>query len=358
MTPETQPPARPEKRAVASAVLLFALGFAFMAGWLHLLAGNTLDLYASERSEKLEMLRRSGYAFSSAIFGSSHVHQGFDPRTFDATLAGTPLATYSFDLGVDGGSQVEQRVMALDFLEHLKPPAAGRPCFIMLETTAPASFSLQFVSHPRQINILDLESLRVLLQLPPEGYLWPNRIHHRLASFTAAFYHAIGMGMLSNRIFRPPYNEETIQAETANDKRGTHHVAENPYADSDIAHALGRRHFPPTPVSSRLAQGNASIMEDLHRAPNGNRAQLAWVVVPELKDLETYKVYPEAEPTSFGDVPVFDLGRPDLFPQLYDPSLWVDSQHMNQKGAEMFSRVLAQQLLVWSHAHPVHGCGG
>jgi hypothetical protein len=358
MNAETQATAHTGKGTIARAVLLFLLGFVLSAAILHVLIGSPFNLYAVERSEKLEILRRSNYAYSTAIFGSSHVQQGFDPRAFDAVLAGTPLAVRSFNLGIDGGAQIEQRLMALDFLDHLKPPATNQPCFVMLEATADPTFATYFSSNPRQINILDWRSMRLILEFPPDGYKRPNQIHRRLISFSVAFNHLINMGMLSNRIFRPPYNEAVMLAETENDQRGMHHVPTNIYEQEDLARAFSRRASVPVAVPAQLFQGNADIVQDLHNAPNGDRVQLIWVVMPLLGDLVRYKVYPASEPTSFGEVPILDLGRPDLYPQLYDRSLWLDSQHMNAQGSQLFSRLLAQQLLAWAHDHPVHGCGG
>jgi hypothetical protein len=358
LVPSPKASAAPTKGAIAGAVLLFLAGFILCAALLHLLVGNTLALYGAERSEKLEILKRSGFAYSSAVLGSSHVHQGFDPRAFDATLAGTPLAVRSFNLGVDGGVIVEERVMALDLLDHLKPPPGDKPCLVILEANATPTFDLYFTSHPRQINILDAQSLRLILAFPATGYLTRNRIHHRIAAFTAAFYHAIDMGMLSNRIFRPSFNEVSIRKETADDQRGIHFIPSDIWERSDLADAWGKRRFPPGHAPATLAEGHRMLMEELHRAPNGDRVQLAWVVMPLMRDLETYDVYPATAPTSFGDVPIFDMGRPDLYPELYDRSLWTDSQHLNVQGAKLFSQLLAQQLLAWSHNHPVHGCGG
>lgn len=358
MSAETQQTSPTGQGTIVRAVLLFLLGFFLSAAVLHLLIGNPLSLYAVERSEKLEMMRRSNYAYSTAIFGSSHVQQGFDPRVFDATLAGTPIAVRSFNLAIDGGAQIEQRVMALDFLDHLKPPPPNQPCFVMLEATADPTFATYFSSHPRQINILDWRALRLILQFPPDGYKRPNQIHRRLISFSVAFNHLINMGMLSNRIFRPPYRENTILSETANDQRGMHHVPTNIYEQADLAHAFSRRVSVPPARPAQLFQGNATIVQDLHSAPNGDRVQLVWVVMPLLGDLVRYKVYPPYQATSFGEIPILDLGRPDLYPQLYDRSLWVDSQHLNEQGSQLLSRLLAQQLLAWAHDHPVHGCGG
>jgi hypothetical protein len=344
--------------AVLRALLLFFMGFVAAAAALHFVIGDDLTLYAAARSEKLELLKRSGHGATSAMLGSSHVNQGFDPREFDATLAGTSLAAHSINLGIDGGTQIEQRDMALAFLRGLEPAKDGGPCFVMLEQNATPSFSSMFNSHPRQINILGWRALGLVLQFPPEGYRRPNQIHRRLMLLNAAFDHEVNLGMLSNRIFRPALNESVIREETMNDQRGLHHVSSNAMEQADVERVWSQRHVPPRAVPADLQRGDATIMEDLHRAPNGDRAQMVWVVMPRLNDLSAFHVFPSSESTSFGAVPILDLARPDLFPELYDRSLWVDSQHLNEEGSTVFSRILAKQLLDWSRDHPMRGCGG
>ena len=51
------------------------------------------------------------------------MHNGFDPRIFDAAMRGTAEQTRSLNLGIAGGSQSEQRATALEFVRHLQPPA-------------------------------------------------------------------------------------------------------------------------------------------------------------------------------------------------------------------------------------------
>jgi hypothetical protein len=361
MNPESLPQPQPADislRSILGAVFLFLGGFVATAALLHLAVGDTMALYASGRSEKLEILKRNHYAYSTAIFGTSHVQQGFDPRAFDATLAGTPIAVRSFNLGLDGGAQVEQRLMAQDFLRHLTPPAGGGPCIVMLEVNADPTFAMNYTSHPRQINILDWSSLRLSFDFPTPGFTGLYKLHRRLMNVIAAFYHTINMGMLSNRIFRPPFNEASIDMEMANDQRGMHHVPPNAIAEADIARIYKKQHFPPTPVPSDMPNGYAELIEGLHRAPHGDRVQFAWVEMPWLRDLASYEVYPTSQKTSFGEVPILDLGRPDLYPELYNRSLWEDSQHMNEEGSKLFSRLLANQLLAWTRDHPARRCGG
>ena len=345
--------------AILRATCLFVVGFFLATAAIHPFVRDSLGLYASERSEKLEMERRNHFQYSSAAFGSSHVEVGFDPRAFDAGLAGTSLAVHSFNLGLSGGAQVEQRVMALDFLDHLKPPPAGQPCFVLLEATAPPTFSLLFTTHPRQINILDWRSEELARQFPEPQTTRLHILHLREAALEPAIYHLISMGMLSNRIFRPPYDEAMIAEKTKNDHRGLHVVPETALADKDVDRSFALALPVPQPVASGLEEGHRMLIEELERAPHGNKVQFVWVAFPELDDLMQYKVLPDSEMTPLGEVPILNLARPDLYPQLYEHAMWRDNQHLNEQGAKAASALLAKLLLNWSHDHPVQrNCGG
>lgn len=340
-------------------IFLFVAGFAIAVALLHFVVSDSLSLYGSDRSEKLEILRRSGFGYSSAIFGSSHAQQAFDPRVFDATLAGTPLGVRTLNMGIGGGSHPEQRLVALYFLKHLKPPPQGTPCLVLLEASAPSRFSLMFVSHPRQVNIMDWRSAEIAYDfaLPPMNTT--RYLHLREATFEPALYHSINLGMLSNRIFRPPYNDDLIEKETRDDQRGLYNPPPDQYSDADVKHGYARAFPVARAVPAHMEQGHTMIIEDLERAPNGDKVQFVWVAFPRLDDLRTYAVLPESQMTSRGEVPIIDLARPDLYPQLYERSLWLDSQHVNAEGAKVVSALLAKKLLEWAGTHPVRqNCGG
>ncbi|WP_158820006.1 hypothetical protein [Granulicella sp. S156] len=351
--------AGPSRSAISLALLLFFAGFIVSAGVLHLLIGSGLSLYGAERSEKLAMLQRSNYTFSSAIFGSSHVHQGFDPRVFDSALTGSPLAVRTVNLGLNGGAQVEQRLVALDFLAHLKPPPAGQPCLIMLEVTAPPRFSTLYTWHPRQVNILDWQSVQLASHFALEPGTRLHRLNLRVSLYESAISHFINMGMLSSRIFPPPYDEAEIVKETADDRRGMLTELPNEMTRADVKRSFAVRLPIPKPRDEKMQRGDSMLIEDLHRALNGGRVQYLWVAMPGLDDLKEYPVYPASQKTSFGEVPILNLARPDLYPQLYDPSLWFDNQHLNEQGAKLASQVLAALFLAWSDEHSVQqNCGG
>ena len=149
----------PGKGRIAASLGLFLLGFCVMAAMLHVLVRDSLHLHADIRSEKLLIMQQwQGRAVSSS-FGSSHMHDGFDPRAFDDELQGTAFATRSINGAVAGGSQSEQRVMALEFVRGLRwPPVdtggqSPQACLVLLEITAGANFTNDHLVHPRAINI-------------------------------------------------------------------------------------------------------------------------------------------------------------------------------------------------------------
>jgi len=348
----------PNSATIVQALFLFLIAFALTAALLRLVLPPPIELYGALRSEKLAILERNHYEYPTASFGSSRMNQGFDPRVFDAALSGSPLAVHSFNLGVDGGTQSEQRIMAIDFLQHLRPPSTG-PCLVLLEANAPPIFAPYLTAHPRQFNILDwysrnLEYSFTVIPLP--------RLHHFhlvALSFESAFFHSINLGMLSNYFFRPPYDETNIQDQTVDDRRGLHLRVADPPEKADFDRVYAGRPATPERVADQLEAGHDILINDLHQSPNGNRVQFVWVVMPLINDLYSYSVFPESQKTSFGDVPIINLARPDLYPQLYRPELWTNNQHLTEEGAKIASQLLASLLLKWSQNHPMQlHCGG
>jgi hypothetical protein len=343
---------------IIRALILFLAAFAVTAALLRLFLPLPIELYGAERSEKLVILQRNHYVYTTAAFGSSHMNQGFDPRAFDAALVGSPLAIHSFNLGLDGGAQAEQRVMALEFLRHLQPSAAA-PCMVLLEANAPPIFAPWFTDHPRQINILDWHSrnMEYSFTVFPRPHL--HHLHLVLLSYEAAFFHTINLGMLSNRLFRPPFDETRIQDQTVDDRRGLRVRLADAPERAEFTRVYTGRPASPTPRPTQLESGHSILIQDLHRSLNGDRVQFVWVVMPQIDDLYTYPVYPDSQKTAFGDVPVLNLARPDLYPQLYRPELWTNNQHLTEAGAKLASQLIASLLLQWSKTHPMQlKCGG
>ena len=91
------------------------LGFVGTCCLLRLLIPAPINLYAEIRSEKIALAMQWAGIVSVAAFGSSHVDCGFDPRSFDGAILPVVGHPISLNLGIAGGSQVEQTAVAREY---------------------------------------------------------------------------------------------------------------------------------------------------------------------------------------------------------------------------------------------------
>ena len=346
---------------ILAAIASGAGAFLLTAALLHTLLPDPMTLHADVRSEKLEMLREWHGQVFSAAFGSSHVHFGFDPRAFDHTLAGTPLATSSANLAIEGGSQSEQRVMALQFLNQLESPSASQirrePCLILLEIGAGANFTRYHLVHPRAINIYDWPTTVFITHFLLPGASTEQRLGRIGYALTSASLHYLNTGMLSNTIFSPPLNQAILDDQTIDGRRGELVTA----GSAQVTESIRRdnaRHPPTLPLTNfPLTAGASDLVAQLATSPHAARASFVYFEMPKAGDVfGAYRLPDELDvPTSRGllTVPIINLARPDHFPQFYEPALWHDNAHLNGQGAQVVTGVLAEQLKLWYATHPM-----
>lgn len=343
------------KTRIVRPIALFALGFATIATALHLAVGPTLALHADMRSEKLRLLADSRGHATSAAFGSSHIHYGFDPRAFDAALATTPQATHTINLAVAGGSQSEQRALALAFVHQLAAAPKPQPTtLILLELTAGANFTREHLVHPRAIDLYDWPTTRFVLHLTSPKMSLAQRTGRTAFALIAFTLHSANVGMLSSRLFPAPLDTNQLTAETIADRRGLL-VEERRPGVLDQLRDLEQR-MPPHPTITRgeLLPGNRDLAEELIQADPSRSIEPVYIILPKISDLAHETIYSDSLPTSEGPIPILNLARPDLYPQLYAPELWLDDAHLAEPGARLASTLLAQSLISWqaTHANP------
>lgn len=348
---------------ILSAIALAAAGFLLGAAAVHASIRDPLHLHADMRSEKLAMLDQWHGKVFSAAFGSSHVHNGFDPAAFNRTLASTPAATQAANLAVEGGSQTEQRIMALEFLKHLESPAAAQappqPCLILLELEAGANFGTQFFVHPRAINVYDWPTTHLVASFAPPGMSLKQRGGRIGFALIEMALHYTNVGMLSNLIFAPPLDNQALTDQTADGRLGERVMLRIPINSAAVAATIAAAPSHPTIVSGSLTPGSQLLIAQLAAASSVKDVSFAYIVMPMLRDLTEAPDYPDHLTVDGRDVPIINLGRPDRFPQLFAPALWYDGSHLERSGATLASTLLAAQLKQWYAAHGAPPrCGG
>jgi hypothetical protein len=350
---------RPSGREILASVGLALAAFLVTAGALHATIRDPLHLHADVRSEKLAMLSQWHGTVFSATFGSSHVHNGFDPRAFDTELAGSPMATRSANLAVEGGSQSEQFVMAQEFLKRLELPsqagAPGQPCIVMLELAAGANFTNDHLVHPRAINIYDWPTTQLITHFvdPQMGALQrTGRIGYALA---AMGLHYANVGMLSNEIFSPPLSDAIMTEQTEDDRRGQKVMTPATSYLATLDKMIASSPRQPAMSAGETLAGNAEMVHRLAATNPAANVSFVYLIMPKVENLEADSDYPDhltaAGPRGTLEVPIINLARPDRFPEMYQSELWHDEAHLDERGAQMASRIFAEQLKKWYAAH-------
>jgi hypothetical protein len=332
------------------------IGFVSVAAFVHLILPRPLDLYADQRSEKLAILARWQGRDSAAFFGSSHVHNGFDPRAFDEEMADSAEPTTSLNLAVEGGSQTEQLALAEEYLKSLDAKTLSRnkkQCFILLEFNAGTNFRSQYLFHPRSINIYSVNMIPVVLRFADNTVNITQRIGRILYSLGSAFLYYNNVGMLSNVIFSPPLKADTVARETIDDRRGF--LSEPPNIDElpKVAAAIASRPERPVVRKTKVSEGYLYLLNKLAQSSPTRNVQFIYVVTPKINSLFSFESYPQSIPGPYGTVPILNLSDPQRFPGLYNKGLWIDKTHLNERGAKAFSRLLADEIKGWYLRHGV-----
>jgi hypothetical protein len=334
---------------LGGAVACAMLGFVGACCLLRLLIPAPINLYAEIRSEKIALAMRWAGIVSVAAFGSSHVDCGFDPRSFDRAMlpaAGRPI---SLNLGVAGGSQVEQTAVALEFERIVATSPAKRNAHILLmEANSGANFPRQFITHPRSINIYDSNALRLALQFSDPKLGLVRAIGRSLVAMADYALNFMNVGMLSAQLFRPSLNAGLVKTQTEADRRGLSPPPPSPIDVKDtrdiyalMATLNSKPQSSPELITSGLCFEATSLLRDREGAA---RYTVIFFVTPKLSDLRSYQTYPNSVTCGRHFIPIVNVALPETYAEIYDPKLWHDINHLNERGAAVYSRLLANEV--------------
>ncbi len=280
----------------------------------------------------------------SAAFGSSHIHFGFDPRVFDRTLGLHAIPADTLNLAIQGGSQTEQFAMAKWFLVKSRRGQTGGDCLIMLELNAGANLEVRHLVHPRSINIYDASNADLSLKFSEAGIPWIRRIGRSGFAFAATSMHYLNVGMLASRVLPHEINRAVLVRESAFDRRGL--LVEPPDAagTAGVAEVFRTRPAAPSIVQLSLMRGLTTLVSKLELAAGGKGVEYFFLVTPKVTDIESYDEYPDCTVAGNLRVDVINVARPPEFPELYRPALWNDVAHLNEAGADVYSRLVAEEV--------------
>ena len=131
--------------------------------------------------------------------------------------------------------------------------------------------------------------------------------------------------MLSNKIFAPPLDQAMLADELAQDRRGQKIEPPQP---NDVVLTAKLAAYPKssTPIAELLTPGSTILPQEIEAASPVKNLAFVYFVYPKLTDVSGPLDYPDhlnlpGSGQAGRDIPIIDLARPDLFPQLYQPTL-------------------------------------
>lgn len=323
-------------RRFAPLALLALLGFVATAALIRTQLPDPFLLPAEYRSDKLALIDQWRSRANVAAFGSSRMHEGFLPEIFDAQF-GPSFASTSLNLGIVAGSLNEQRAMARRFLER-KRPTGPCPTLILLEMNAGLNLPPETRFDPRTVNLYDADSLNFVANFEDPGIGILRRIGRITFALSAAAAHYANAGMLSAVLFPV---EHAVADE---DARGRIGLPQTEDEAERVATLFAARPAESKVVPVSLGQGYRRLLDNI-ASPH---AHYLYVVAPMLDDMSDIPDYPAAIEGPNGPVPIFNLARPDRFPELYRLENWRNATHMTHEGAAVFSRLLGMQVADWA----------
>lgn len=295
--------------------------------------------------------------------GPSYVEMGFDPDVFDAAMKTKGKDVHSFNLGIDGLSVPEMRTMVEALVEQ-------KPCCIRYVLVSPCFECLHVAQIPdsaRSVSFFDvrrgigfLRYVWLYEQLPDQNV---GRADYARNVGSAVFRHHTSLGVAANR-----FGFATFEGQTSPDLTSASYWARRPRGFEPVDHAMSgeeaRRYesgidaFAKTradalqrltadagPVSDRMFD----VFLELVRYLRSKGFAVLVVMPPNERQWQFHAAFiARLRRCCASDIPLADFGDAVRWRDLFVPaSIRYDDEHMNAKGAAIWSRALADRAAEW-----------
>jgi hypothetical protein len=330
-------------RSILWSVFLASGAFVLSCLFIAFLLPPPIDLYTEIRSEKLALAQKWARFATVAAFGSSHVDCGFDPRVFDASFGGQEQPSLSVNLAVSGGGQIEQTVMGEKFLSLVaEEGATQKHHLLLLEINLGVNFPPKFLTHPRAINIYDWRNLQLAMGFADPAIGLIRSAGRAGYALIAAAMNFMNTGMLSSAAFPRDLNPAIVRNQTVSDRRGL----SPPPQVGEIDPELLRRESSSADLEAtpEITPGYCAEWRRLTSRSSRQNITAMFIVTPKLTDLNSPPRYPATLICDGAAVKVINVSQPDAHPDLYAVELWRDTGHLNERGAAVYTQLLARAV--------------
>ncbi len=326
---------------------------------------------APEVAGKFRFFVRHKDEFDTLFIGSSHVYRHVIPETFDRTAAGGGVPTRSFDFGIRGMHPPESFSIVDQILHEHSPKLKW--VFIELEEVHPLSRRGHAAQRraragqrprtrtARQNRQDENQGTRRFLHWhnpaltwmaltkavnADERRAWWENAWFALRSGSVPLHLAVCFKNLANigavQDFEEIFNsssESKSELDQLAQQRGFEPLLDN-MPSSDFS---GYREE----IAKHVAESEPRLLDPVSEAAYRKYAQKihdyganAIFVVPPLVDQSEVRFRNEAGVGAR----VFAFNNANVYPELYDPRVHADREHLTLEGAEAFTRLLAERF--------------
>jgi hypothetical protein len=317
-------------------------------------------------AEQNELELKVDYAFrhpdtNLVAIGPSWIEMGFDPEAFDTAMNNKGLESHSFNMGIGGLSLIEMRFVIDQLLKKM-------PCCIKYLIVSPCYECLNIARWPdtaRSIAFLDWWKALSFLKYVLLYDVFPDDLvgkpQHIKNIFLSLFRHYTNFGVAETpgggtqlaRQAVSNWDEErprgfasvhkTMDAAQASDYvRG---LPEYRLNRLNRIQALEQRPLPEG-IRDLVSNDMFDVLIEQIRFLRSKGIKVLIIIPPNQWEWTFHvALLSKLRTRCRDDVPFVDFGDLEMWPELFlPPNIRYDDAHMNSQGAEIWSKILADQV--------------
>ena len=348
-------PAEPDRRPQPArrVVLLLALFCAGLFGTARLAALRLPFPEVETVKAKVDWLARHGEEYDTLFVGSSRTFRHIIPRLFDQLMAEAGMPTHSFNLGINAMRPPEDTYLLETVLAKRRAPLK----LVVMETNSidVCTSDDKNQGSARVVYWHDFKRFQALLRCileegPPNNHyrgalksgLWQwEAARYNLTLYLAKTLHA-GRGFELWDVLAPGKAPPPAVNRTSYDGYDFYgtplaHIDQKEWELLQQRMAMFASHS--TRVKERKLSSQLELREQRRLV-----ASLGGTVISYIGPLPAGAEY-LPDPALHPGLPVFNFANPELYPALFQRENRQDVGHLNQKGAEVFTRMLVEKIV-------------
>ncbi|MDZ7771577.1 MAG: hypothetical protein U5K31_02385 [Balneolaceae bacterium] len=305
-------------------------------------------------SDKLEEARELAEAgeVNTLFYGSSRFYRHIDPRVTDSLLAGEGMSSYN--LGATSLLNPQSYVLYEEFLRGERPEVD----YVFLEMSGFRQIKPGNIPTPMNYHYLDPWSLayiaRYMKESPRPLDVGGRILLEYLASYAYKILYAVpdlvealtGERAISEAVTRGSRGYYSLDAEYRAVESDSDPVAlrRRQFLDDstvvDLYASASRRAYGEEGERARINRVHLQRLRSLLELSRSRGVELYFVISPRMARYDRILAVRDSLP----EERVIDLGSIVRYPGFYSLEHTFDANHLNEKGAWHFSRVLAEEI--------------